>query len=269
MKLPTFILNGFKTCLAILVVGVAFATTPAHAAVILSHSGSTNPVTEGWTLNKGTNVDINAGAYNDGGVQTWQINNVNTTPGTHQLYYNATINNDLSTGWKLDLSLKSVGVNLSPGAQSTVLFVSEYDASGNKLTGNNRISYQIYFGTTATGALRIQIVVGGVATNVTYTASGTYQTLSLAWNPGDVGATLSVDGTAVKTGFMGDALSSSARSNLSWGNLATSTATNRSTNWESIQFSVVPEPSSLILFGAAAGALALARARFRKAPATV
>ncbi|HWL50985.1 MAG TPA: hypothetical protein VNQ90_01020 [Chthoniobacteraceae bacterium] len=236
-----------------------------QGSVLIRHSGSIDPATEGWTLQQGNNPRISAHAATDGGTAVWQINNVKNTPeetgSTHYLYYQSFLPQDLdlSTGWSLTVSLRVDGVSQATGAQSTITFLSEYDLSGQRLSGNDRISYTMYFGTASGGGIRFQVLTSDgavtVATGSTATA-GDYHTFSLEWNPGDTAVSALFDGEVVKSDFAGVTASTVIRSNLQWGNAATSSSLDRTTYWKQVEFAVVPEPSTLGFLGIFGGFMA-------------
>lgn len=225
----------------------------AHAStVLLTHNGSTNPTTEGWSRSIVTSTVIGE-AYDDNGTPVWRL----TDPGdpgasSAHLYYHGTVNatnlnTALTQGWELSATIKIPENDPTSGVAWTTSSNTWLGFIAPEAT-NVRRYWALIFGRSATGDTLVQANGGGPVKTL---APG-YHDYSLVYDPVTARVTISIDGEVWQTGYNGTTTAGSTAT-VYWGdnNSQSADIPNRSAYYESVQFSVgaVPEPSRFLLLG--------------------
>jgi hypothetical protein len=201
-----------------------------HAQIVLTHSGLTDPRTEGWTrFPTSPSGGVSEGPINDG-EDAWQISDQSNV-GTLFYKYNGPVN----TPWSLDVRVKTAANDTqnagSPGA-----------AVG---------SFYMFFGALADGTPTVTLPSGGNGlpgdvfpggTTFTLTGAGSgYHEYLLSSNPGGQSASLYVDGQLMTSSYAGATLSPPAA--VWWG--AAMASDIGAANFASVTFTTVPEPTPI------------------------
>lgn len=231
------------------------------STVLLTHQGSTNPTTEGWT--RTTTTTVVGSAYNDNGREVWRVYDPGLSSGGTNLAYASSLSvaevaSVMETGWQLSATLSiptsdpSENVAWANGGNTWVgLLINE--------TPTTRRIWALTFGRSATG----ETLVGTYGASGSLTLPAGYHDYSMVYDPITALVSISVDGELWKT-YAGGALSGNSTPQVYWGDNLGQSATQdpRSAYFESVQFSSVPEPSRLVFL--ALGLLALGGRRRRK-----
>lgn len=207
----------------------------ARAAVTLTHLGSADPTTQGWT--KVGSLTGTGVTDSTGDVAAWQINDNSTSAA---LYYSQNltttqVSEAFTEGWSLSVSLRVTG------AANTVntRYIDFVDAQNDKRWGMDFV-----------------LVDGNVSVNLRGGDSLTlddadYHTFSLVYDSSSDTAALWIDGVVTSIlGYSGD-MSASAitTSQIRWG--STNNGGQGSANYSFVEFSspasAIPEPSSAAL----------------------
>lgn len=251
-------------------VGILAISSAAWGEMIISHSGDTNPVFEGWTeILVGNNVSVGP-VLNDAGpgLHAWLTYDKDTgTAPKASAYYQgqAAVTaqqwTDAATkGWSMKATLRvddflvsgfDETPGLVPGIQMAfvdpglwILFALGSDDNGN---------------TTMT--LKGNYVGGQWGPTETATISGSgYNDYELLWDPTD-GLDLIVNGSTIVDNYDCSTDFAGALGNrLYWG--CTDTGGKGAGYWTNVEFASVPEPSTIVML--VLGSLALLMGRRRK-----
>jgi hypothetical protein len=210
--------------------------------VVLQHYGDVNPIEEGWLRYDSFSASIETGPIDDAGTPAWFVDD-NAT-GVGSVFYSAYLSADqtasaFARGWRLKLNLRTVDVpDASPWGSPFV----EYR--------NGRFGYAIGFGTQPDGDPIVLLQNWGPLflsqMHVVEGAGPGYHTYELVHHSGTDSAAVFVDGKFLSnyagrldTLFVGGPF-------LSWG-----AGLNQDTgqgNFNLVQFSIIPEPSTLAQF---------------------
>lgn len=194
--------------LLLAVAGAALVTTgfisAANAGTFIQQKGNTNPLTEGWEKWP----SVSSGVYptvgritNDLGlrINAWSVNDLGTNLGDLGGYahYITTcqVNEAKTKGWKLRAKLRVVNNNSS---NSNVVLYRD----GQK-------TYQMFFGSTASGDPIVTLVTGLNGSGINYTLTGganSYHLYEIVMPPGGTSAKLFVDGVERISSYSGFAL---------------------------------------------------------------
>lgn len=225
---------------AAILFSLTFATAApmATAQVIISHFGSTDPATEGWTaIGSGATV----GPVDDGGTPAWFSNDTSTADGSFT-FYNRSLSPAESaltaSGWTLSANLRVTAVSTTSTGSAFIGFTTEARA------------HELFLRGTSTG--NVEAFIFGFGPVFTLTDGlGEYHTYSLTGSSNVSTATLFVDGIQ-RAVFEPPTLIGPA--SVLWGTGASSF--DGSANFNSVQFSIVPEPgaTTLLMGGLAAAA---------------
>jgi hypothetical protein len=228
-----------------------FIVGPVWATTIFQHSGSTDPYSEGWTTPYGVGGTI--GPINDGGTQAWIVDDNSSADGSHVWYTQTpTAQQHLDAaenGWVLRVNVRIVDIP-DPINNAGSLLIQYSDGS---------TSYNLALGSEGDGDPLVLLQDGGftnsgtIATGAGYTlqdgGSG-YHLYELIYDPLAASTDLFIDGNEVLSNYSGFA---TVNDGVSWGS-GTSYDTGQG-NWNLVQFSVVPIPASVWLFGSALAGL--------------
>lgn len=221
----------------------AFALPRLAAQVIVSHSGSIDPATEGWTLT--TPVAGTVGAVtNDlgNGTAAWNVTDNSATNGYLYAFIpsGAQIAQGNAQGWTMTATMR-----LTTAAPSAGFVGFGYQDGTNAWN---------FYPQQTSGNDFVIAVVGGPTFTLTGQGSD-YHTVSWLYNAGTAQADLFVDGVARISNFAG---SPNVGVEVFFG--GGGSASVGSANYSAVQFTTVPEPAA----GAAiVGVLALAGVALR------
>lgn len=222
------------------------ATVPIRAANILSHSGSTNPTTEGWTLlTSGIgSPSTTLSGINDGGTSAWAISN---PAGTQQgRYYSGAIDpvimaNAKTTGYEISFEVSGIS-NLSSDAQSISL------SDGTDF-------WAVYFTGDLTGTTtRLYGSWSG------FIAIDNYATVTLRYDAGDTVMDLFIDGVEQVQNLSSSSFTTSSP-RLEWGFAFPPNVAANEGRYALVEMSSIPEPSTTALL---IGGIVLVAARRRR-----
>ncbi len=214
-------------CFVVSVVG------SAPAAYVFTHSGSNDPASEGWTvLGPGSNVTAGPVTNDLGtGLNAWNVNDPTTGGGSTLQYQmfptNSQATQALNFGWQMDIRLRVVN---TPDAPDASISVEYFD-------GLARFGLEI--GSTANGDPTVDFFLTN--SSFTFTGGGSgYHLYSVRYNPGTSTAALYIDGIQRLTNVAGSA--TGAAPEIAWGARGSATAGNG--NYNLVQLTIVPEPST-------------------------
>ena len=228
------------------------ATHGAYGATIITHSGATDPTTEGWVPDVGGIALPVGGVINDLGLglDAWKVDDNTTATGTNAAYNGASA---LTTAHLVDMADPLKGWVMSGNIR-----VDDLVANGYNETPNGAPSFQVdlsytehseYYnmnlGSDSSGnpIVNLQTYVGGVLTktpNVTITGSG-YHLYEVVSKGNEID--LFVDGVEVISDVDSSAGGSSPR--LWWG--AASSPGIGAGYFNTVEAYTIPEPSTLTL----------------------
>lgn len=229
-----------------LVLLIALRAAPLSAEIIFEHTGNADPVTEGWTVfDAGGGGQLVGPLTNDAGsgLDAWSIRDTSTalfsTLSYNQTPTPAQLSQASTLGWSYSITIRIPNASDLAAASP---FASYRDGSRN---------WQVGFGSEADGDPIVLLFDGGGShpnfTGPSYTLQGagsTYHEYDLVFNPVADTADLFIDGVERISNFPGYAL---AATTFGFGN--GSSADTGQGNFNSVQFLVVPEPASALLFG--------------------
>lgn len=230
----------------------------AHASLIVSHGGATDPATEGWTENGG-DANISKTALSpDGttGTDAWQIEDNSTGK---FLYYAYELSEAQKTdakdqGWEMAVTLRM------PDSGQTASPAVGFDYIG--LGTESKNAYRAFFGTTAGGDTEVRLGKNSTESDVVATLTGLdYHDYLFAFDPSTGDVSFSIDGTVEVAQVSLFELNSAKDPQIRFGSL--SSADTGTGNWNEAQFTIIPEPASALLL--ALGAVALLKRRARRA----
>lgn len=242
----------------------ALPLTSLASTVLFSHSGSTNPSTEGW--NRTSTTTVEAGAYTDNGHEVWRVYDPGLAAGSGvytNLTYVASLNAALKdsvieSGWQLSATLSmptddpNDSIAWSNGSNTWVGFIVNDGDTGN------RRAWALTFGRDVDGKTLLSAYGSGGA----LTLDPGYHDYSMLYDPLTSLATITVDGEVWKT-YTGGVISGTGTNQVYWGdnNGQSATQTPRAAYYESIELSIAPEPSRLAFLLLGAAGLCTARRR--------
>lgn len=220
--------------LLVLVAGMATAT--AAQASVVTHQGNTAPSTEGWVLN-GNNPAINLGGT-EGGTDFWELKGSGSPASTAFYSYN-TSGEDLSAGWTLESTFRSV-------YSSTAAF----GVSVAFEDGQNRWSISLLADSPTAASNGAYYMDSGL--NMVQIASfdaHQYRDYRMTYDPtGDSGngaVTIWIDEDEITTLARSDVYSTTSN-RVFWG---AATSSGQHGRYNLVDLAVVPEPGSLSLLG--------------------
>ncbi len=239
------------TCLVVTLLGTLSST--AWAAVVVQHTGLNDPGTEGWSSSAAvppTGVTVGPLADDDGsGLDAWQI--ADNTGGGRYYYFQSPSSSEASTamltGWRLDVRLRVPDSGDTP--DGSYINFSEPGTSGAR-------DYFLDFGSDANGHLLIDLE-GQPTVEV---GSGGYHLVSMLYDPASPGVVdVYVDGVLAATDYSGRGKPSvfGTSSLIRFGAVSTPGVGTVNYNW--LQMTTIPEPSSaavFVLLSAAGGMVA-------------
>jgi hypothetical protein len=234
-------------------------STKAQAAIIVQHSGSADPTTEGWTANIPPSGLTVGPVINDlgSGFDAWMVDDNSTMLGGNGGYNvtptGAQVAQASAQGWVLRTRLRVV--------DATALMQDVCAIYRDGAT-----SWDMRFGRESDGDPIVQLVTtSGGPTFTLQGAGSTYNLWELRYDPVAGSADLFVNGIERISNYTGFSI---AQTSVIWG--AASSADTGQGNYNLVQFEifdqaqVVPEPSSLTLFGLGAAALVISSRRRRR-----
>jgi len=225
---------------------------PAAAATIFSHSGSANPTTEGWS-EIGAQIGIGKGPViddNGTGLDAWFISD-SSTAGNSLLHYTiypslAQVTEAAANGWTYSARLRMV-------EGTTGIYDGMFIDYGDGTT-----IYLLTFDRASDGD-PIVVADGFASYTLEGAGDGSYHQYEMIYDPIASNVDIFVDGVERISNYTGTA---STTTRVAWG-AAGSNATGQG-NYSSVQFSVVPEPSSTAMLIGGIAMLAALRCRQKK-----
>jgi hypothetical protein len=235
----------------------------ANADLVISHSGSANPTTEGWTQTQ-PGVNVTVGAINDGGTPAWFVDDSDGASTGALLLYTKNLTTTqvadaAAIGWTLSTTIR-VPSTSRPGDFSSPAVAyqgstTQWAMGFNVINGDTVVQLITGFSNISTGAQS----TGGP----TYTLSGisTYNTFDLRYDPSSLSADLFVNGVERISNYTGRS-SVSATPNVLWGAGSFPDIGRGNFNAVSFNIAAIPEVSSFLL-AAAAGLVTLSASRVK------
>jgi hypothetical protein len=245
--------RGLSIALSLLFVSTG---TMSRAQTVIQHVGANDPTTEGWRATTGSpgSSDYSAGPVtNDlgSGIDAWSTSINIPGTGNSYAYYNSyladntLLKNAVLKGWDFQMNVRVVTVPKTPDYAINGVVRIPTALQGVFNSPTNPQYFQILLGSQANGDPIAEI--GGYKNFTTIDLNGVgsgYHLYDLRWSPVTASADFYVDGTKYLSGITGDPLGLSL---ISWGsNDALGKETGQG-NFNFVQFSVVPEPSTLAL----------------------
>ncbi|MBP7936846.1 MAG: PEP-CTERM sorting domain-containing protein [Phycisphaerae bacterium] len=232
----------------------------AGATVLVTHTGSADPTTEGWTASTGGGVST-SGPGNEDGKAYWFVQ----SPEASRLGYTVDLTSGNVTdpsGWTATAVVRLV-LGGEPSSQAALQVIDKKDRFDIYLSDGS--------GTVALGVW-IRSVAGDVQVSSADPRVGyhTYQiTFDPAGNAGDGAASYYMDGALLATQTRADAVNNTSYRRILWGDNNSGAGTPSSeSHWAFAQFEtgqrVVPEPATILLLGV--GGLLFHRRRRRRSP---
>lgn len=241
-----------KRLSASLALGLALcAWSDASAStLLLSHTGATNPTTEGWTFS-GT---VETGAIlndQDMGIDAWRVYEQGGGV-AHSGTYNKTLtttqlSDALLTGWTMDATIRFVPPNplvaTSASNNAWCTFLVDEGVAGK------RDLYGFFFGNDASGNTLVRLY----STADTFVVSAGYHDYRLAWDPATGLASFFIDGE-FKASYAGTTIDNTGTTRVYWGDNTTGIVNDgRGAHYAYVGLSVgtavtmAPEPSRMVL----------------------
>lgn len=233
---------------------LALCAQTAHGQTLIAHHGTTNPQLEGWNRSGSGFPQPTGAAVFDGSVGAWKVDKAIANS---SLLYSYTINAASllaakQKGWSFAFSLL-VAEYPSP-ADNSIFF--QIDTNGE--VWNGRI------GATANGEPIFQFGYGSYPAYTLSSGAGEYHDYDLVYNPLEGNLDLYIDDALqlanIEGGSSGNSLGTGG---VTWG--ASGFSGTGSGHWNSVEFSIIPEPASVgICTGAAVIILCLFRNKIRR-----
>jgi len=215
-------------------------TIASQAAIVMQHSGSTDPFSEGWVHTTGEGAvtpagDVTTGAVDDNGTAAWFVDDSSTRRhGMYMYLHNmdsVDVVDGLNKGWSMDVALRVVDIPDTVGF--SVMSAVSY---------NNRI-FSLSFGSQADGDPILRLGYAGGPEYVLEGTGGGCHNYSLIYDPEQHNADLFVDGIEVVSDYAGTAYSLSVN-RLMWG--SGSSADTGHGNFSAVTFAIGTYPPPVI-----------------------
>lgn len=211
----------------------------AFGDVVILHNGNTDPTSQGWVDSGGSQT---ASPVTEMGVDAWSVDDSSTAGGSFKAYLhqlsNAQISQAMSQGWTLSTRVRVVDVD------DTV----DFSVSAN--FNADTINYGFAFGSQADGDPIVMLPTsfdGLVPDGLAFALEGSgggYHQYDLVFDPDSNTADLFVDGIERISDYGGYTFVS-GEERISWGAQQSNSIGHG--NFNSVVFSVVPEPSAVLL----------------------
>jgi hypothetical protein len=226
------------------------SSSGAMASIVVSHNGSTDPTSEGWTLLLGVNTVVGAVANDRGtGISARFTDDNSTTSGVgyEHLVTAAEASEAFDNGWKYTARLRVVDSPLASGVVGFSFLDAATDrAYGLSLAGNE--------GNPAI-TLSVSNASGGAVSFPSPATGDDYHVYELEYDPGADSLSLTVDGIDASFGIVGGGYDTylGATSKVFFG--SGDSTTMGQGNWALTSFEIaeapaeVPETASFIVWG--------------------
>lgn len=218
----------------VVMISVALAgTAQADLLSVISHTGNTDPTTEGWTQDPTTVPEgVTIGPITgDGGYDAWQVVDTSSNELRYQYALSSEELTNFQQGWKMSARVRIV--NDGQVANNTVQV--RVDDADNGL-------WAIGFGSQSDGDPILKFIWGSTYTLEGY-GSG-YHLYELINLDGNGSAELYVDGNLISANVLGKGAPRSS-SLIAWGSLTG--ALPGDGRYNTVTLEVVPEPATAVL----------------------
>ena len=215
----------------------------------IRHVGDTNPFDEGWAAQNGGAAIANNGPVDDGGTPAWNIHDDSAAGGSREAYIRSLTPEQLAdasaNGWKMRGELRFIGAN-DPADGAVELSVYPDSNTG----------FVLWLGADEVGnpiLAALDSVSPCCGTTETIVPGGGYHAYEMVFDPasGTVDIFVDDDPAPVIEDYAGVTIGSTVNRVL-WG--SNDSAGMGNANYRFVEFTIVPEPSSLalVLFGVVA-----------------
>ena len=215
------------------------AFSSACPAAIISHSGDSSPLSQGWSRLSNSPAAGSEGGIDDAGVHAWQVSDTSITDASFSYRYQLApteLAKAVSSGWSLSARFRIVDANDVPGGSIGLSFRTDTTA------------YDILIGADA-GVPRLILPTDTGQEDLTLTGLGSgYHEYQLKYDPVSDSADLSVGGTTVLSNWGGADFSTGSfglQQSVFFG--ANSVPDTGTVNFASVSLAAVPEPSAVVL----------------------
>jgi len=215
-----------------------FTPDPQPSDPIISHLGTNDPLSEGWTLSQQGTQITTAKIFDDqgSGVDAWSLDDNSIHSGDHHYYrYDFSLLQQrylFENGWKLTLRIRVADLPTTPdGAEA-----AENSIAVEIKTGPESRDFDLVIGYDTSDG------VTSIITNGIYSWVDDYALVEIEYTPQISGRskailTMSINGNR-RYNFTGAEPNGSGASYISWGSLGGSTAGQG--NWAEVRFEVLP-----------------------------
>ena len=239
--------NHTITLLSLLWIGI-YANGLGQGAILVQHSGSADPTTEGFTLGvSGTGTTILGPVTNDLGMNAW------TVGGGNVVNYSQSLTPIPNEDWTLSIDVRVIqsGQGFNPNNWATFLAGNEGFALGFGTDSNGNAT--VWINNILTGTLP--------GSQPAFTLSGggsVYNSYQLDYSAVANTASLWVNGTEEVSDISG--VSGFSAWSVDWGR---GQGGHSQANWNSVSLSI-PEPSSAVLILLGGGGLFYLRRKYHR-----
>ena len=228
-----------------------YLVSGAKASLIFSHVGANDPTTEGWIDSGSGTLVTTGGVMNDlgTGVDSWFVDDPTAVSGSLTHYVQVpdamTISQASALGWTLSVNARMV---TSSGSGIPGMKARYHNGTSTR--------FGMLFDRETDGDPSVELIGGG-AFILDGAGDGEYHLYELIYDPIAGSADLFVDGVERISNYAG--YTGPATTRVDWG--ANSSSTTGRGHFNSVEFSVVPEPSAILLFGLGYLSLTFRRSR--------
>ncbi|MEM6279600.1 MAG: hypothetical protein AAF733_08985 [Verrucomicrobiota bacterium] len=216
----------------------------AYGSLLFSHVGNVDPTLEGWSIggslapNNGVGIVVGPITNDAGsGLDAWFVDDTSNAVSSNQSYFQTPTSGEVADGntlgWILSTTIRIPDASVTAAASPFLLY-----RDGTR-------SWDIYFGSDADSDPVVLLPNGGGAfpnfSGLSFTIEGagaTYHTFDLIYDPIATTADLYIDGVERLSDYAGISLVTSP--GVGWG--SGSSADIGQGNFNTVQFSIVPEP---------------------------
>ncbi len=220
-----------------------------QSAVVFNHSGNANPTTEGWS-EIGAGIGVTTGPVTNDlgtGLDSWFVRDTSVVTNSAIQYVatpSPTIHVQAATlGWTLSANVRMVESSVGSFGGMFADYLTD------------TVAFTMFFDREPDGDPRV-LLYGHGSYTLDGVGDGAYHLFELVYDPTEGSADLFVDGVERLSNYTGLA---SGDNRIGWG-ASGSTETGRG-HFNSVSFTVVPEPSHTAWVGILVGATMVSRRR--------